>query len=85
MRRPPTRSPEPICSINTTVFLSILLALLFRMMPTARHSYRTIDVDRAGVRHPAPIPGALRDDATVVAIKRDSKVFLGLDEVRLDN
>ena len=31
------------------------------------------------------MPGALRDDATVIAIKRDGKVFLGHDEVRLDN
>ena len=31
------------------------------------------------------MPGALRDDATVVAIKRDGKVFLGHDEVLLDN
>jgi biopolymer transport protein ExbD len=68
-----------------TAFLSILLALLFLMMPPSPHSYLAIDVERARVRYPAPMPGALRDDATVIAIKRDGKVFLGHDEARLDN
>ncbi|SRR5258706_13364326 len=84
MRRPPRRSPKLICSINMAAFLSIQLALLFIMMPPSPHAFRHIDVNLAQVEHPVPMRWALRDDATVVAIKRDGRVYVGHDEANPD-
>ncbi len=67
-----------------TAFLSIQLALLYMMMPPNPHAFRHVDVNLAKVEHPVPMRWALRDDATVVAIKRDGKVCVGHDEANPD-
>ena len=83
------RSPKLICSINMTAFLAIQVVLLFLMMadtqPHGRFSHGGgVDVDRPKVAHPVAMLGAQRDDATIVAIKRDGQVFVNTDQVEAD-
>ena len=43
--------------------------------------YNMVAVDLANAEHPVPMPGAGSDDALVVAVTRDGRVFLGPDLV----
>jgi len=43
------------------------------------------DVDMAKVNHPSSAPGADRDDAMVLAITRDGKIYFGNDEIELSS
>ena len=90
MHRAPRRSPKLICSINMTAFLSIQVVLLVLLMGDAQphggwfHGALP-DVDRPKIAHPVAMLGAERDDATIVAIKRDGTVFLRSDRVNPRN
>jgi biopolymer transport protein ExbD len=65
-----------------TAFLSIQAALLaLYMVNTTPDLPVRISVDQARVAHPLTMQDADRDDATVVAVRRDGQFFLGGDAV----
>src|SRR5882724_8155337 len=84
MCRPPRRSPKLICGSNMTAFLSIQLVLLTLFMNRTSPDLPVRVVDLAKVLHPVMMPKALREDATLVTVLRDGRVFVGSDEATLD-
>jgi biopolymer transport protein ExbD/biopolymer transport protein TolR len=80
MLRRRTKPIQPIAGMNLTAFtfagLGVALTLLVAFMcaPTAHHG---VSIDPPRVNHPKPLWHAKREDALVVAVLRDGKVFFG--------
>jgi biopolymer transport protein ExbD len=63
--------------IDVWGFVSVMLALLFLLMPntTDYHNSTRNSVDLAETHHAIPMPGAAREDAMRIIITRDGKVY----------
>lgn len=61
--------------------LFVLLITFMTMNPDAGNRGR--DVDLAKVLHPVSMPGARREDAIIIAVTRDGKLYLRTDEVSI--
>jgi biopolymer transport protein TolR len=61
-----------------------MLALLYLFMPRYVGEYRGPAVDLATVSAPVPMRGAHREDAMVIGIQMDDRVFFGSDRVSID-
>lgn len=86
MRRNRKQSTELICRIDMTAFLSIQLVLLFTFIAQVSNHP---DLPRNGtdlpkVTHAVAMQGANREDALVLAVQRDGRVWLGYDSVSAD-
>jgi biopolymer transport protein TolR len=85
-RRTARRSNDLICHINVTGFVSVMLALLFMFMvkdPVCSFG-RGVPVDLTKVSYPVPMRAADREEAMIVLITRDDKIFFRTDKVRVD-
>ena len=76
------------CRIDVWGFVSVMLALLFLLMPNATH-YHDLpvvpSVDLTETHHAIPMPGAAREDAMRISITRDGKVYFRNHKVALDD
>lgn len=59
-----------------------VILLVFMTIPTGHHGWRA---DLPRVSHVVPMPGALREDAMLVTITRDGKVYFGSDRIDVIN
>ena len=89
MRSMRHRSNKLICGIDGTpfvpVFSAVALVLLVIFMLDPPHiRQRSTSVDMAKVGHPVSMRAADREDAIVVAVELDGKVFFRGDPVRTD-
>jgi len=78
-----TRSIRLFRGIDVSALASILVVLALVLlavawMPPTHHAY---SVDLAHVVHPAPMPGAKRDDAMIITVTRNGLVSFGGDHV----
>ena len=82
------RSAKLFSDFNTQQFASVMglvlfVILLVFMTDTAPH-HVGVSVDLPKVRRPVSIPGALREDAMLVAVMRDGRVFFGNEQILPD-
>jgi len=76
-----TRSVKLFRNIEASALAAVMLVLLVVMMiaeSTPNHTYGT---DLPHVSHAVPMPGALREDAMLVAVMRDGSVYFGSERV----
>jgi len=66
-------------------FVSIMLALLFILLPATPHTHRSAPVDRPNAYHSTSMPGALREDAMRITVRRDGQLYFRDDRVILQN
>ncbi len=82
------RTARLFCSIESTPFVSIsaILAAIFVLtgLLVGLPSGSGIGMDLAKVNHAVPMPGANREDALLIAVMKDGKVFFGTDQVTTD-
>jgi biopolymer transport protein TolR len=71
--------PQFACVMSLVVFIVLLMLLTW---PTPFHHG---SVDLARVDHPVSMPGADREDAMVVNVTRDGKVYFGVEQVNPEN
>jgi biopolymer transport protein TolR len=83
MRQKHSKSAKLICRIDVTAFAGVMFALvaMFLLPATVVTDFRTPSADLAKVSHPVAMRAALREDALLVAVQRDGKVFFGNDVV----
>jgi len=84
----PKRRPNQLISgIDVTAFAGIMIALLFLFMTPSVdiEARREVYVDLPLVWHPVSMPHANREDAMIIAITRDGKIFFGLEQVIPDD
>jgi biopolymer transport protein TolR len=81
MLRNRANSLKPICKIDVTAFASVMVFLVARMIFLTPSTHHGVGVDFPRVNHPVNMRDANREDAVLVAIMRDGKVFFGDEHV----
>ena len=70
-----------IADINVTPMVDIMLVLLIIFMVVTPLLQKGVSVDLAKTKNPREMREADRDDAIVVAVTRDAKVYIGADQI----
>jgi biopolymer transport protein ExbD len=74
----------PVSEINVTPMADVMLVLLIIFMVITPMLQKGVSVDMAKAENPRPMQDADKEDAVVLAITRDGKVYLGSDRIQLD-
>jgi biopolymer transport protein ExbD/biopolymer transport protein TolR len=77
-------APGAVSDINVTPLVDVMLVLLIIFMVITPMLQKGVSVDLARVNNPHPMAAADKEDATVLAITRDGKIYLGADTITLD-
>ena len=67
--------------INVTPMVDVMLVLLIIFMVITPMLQNKVNVDLAKTNNPTPMPDADKEDAVVVAVTRDGRMFLGQNQV----
>ena len=76
--------PGAVSEINVTPLVDVMLVLLIVFMVITPMLQKGVSVDMARVNNPRPMAAADKEDATLLAITRDGKIYLGPDSVTMD-
>jgi biopolymer transport protein ExbD len=79
------RKNEVLCRIDMWGFVSVMLALLFLLMPWTVVDGRRPSADLASVRHSTRMAGALREDALQVMVTRDGAIYFRERRIALED
>ena len=71
--------------INVTPMVDVMLVLLIIFMVVTPMLQKGVSVDMAKVDNPTPMEDADKEDALLVSITRDGKVYFGTDQITVDN
>lgn len=87
MARKPSRSAALYCTIDFSAFgmamlLVIFMLLTIEMVCSGPHGQRGVGYDLPRAYHASTMERASREDAMVITIVRDWKVFFGSNPVR---
>jgi len=77
-------APKAVSDINVTPLVDIMLVLLIIFMVITPMLQHGVSVDLAKTQNPRQMPDAEKEDAAVVAISRDGRVYLGTHQVAVD-
>jgi len=72
-------------NINVTPMVDVMLVLLIIFMVVTPMLQKGVSVDMAKVNNPVPMPDADKEDALLVSIMRDGKIYFGTDVVTADS
>jgi len=78
------KAPGAVSDINVTPLVDVMLVLLIIFMVITPMLQKGVSVDLARVHNPRLMNAAEKEDATVLAITRDGKVYLGSDTITMD-
>jgi len=70
--------------IHVTPMVDVMLVLLIIFMVITPMLQKGVSVDLAKVNNPMQMPDADKEDALVVAVMKDGKVYLGNDQLAVD-
>ena len=71
--------------INVTPMVDVMLVLLIIFMVVTPMLQKGVSVDMAKVNNPLPMQDADKEDALLVSITRDGKVYFGTEQITIDN
>jgi biopolymer transport protein ExbD len=74
-----------VSEINVTPMVDVMLVLLIIFMVITPMLQKGVSVDLARAQNPRPLPDADKEDAVLVAITRDGKIYLGQDPVSIED
>jgi biopolymer transport protein ExbD/biopolymer transport protein TolR len=77
-------SPGAVSDINVTPLVDVMLVLLIIFMVITPMLQKGVSVDLARINNPRSMQAADKEDATVLAITRDGKIYLGPDAITVD-
>ena len=66
-------------NINVTPMVDVMLVLLIIFMVITPMLQKGVSVDMAKVNNPSPMPDADKEDALLVSVMRDGKIYFGTD------
>ncbi len=78
------KAMPPNSTINVTPMVDVMLVLLIIFMVITPMLQKGVSVDLAKTNNPIQMPDADKEDAMLVAVTRDGKVFFGSDVVSPD-
>jgi biopolymer transport protein ExbD/biopolymer transport protein TolR len=70
--------------INVTPMVDVMLVLLIIFMVVTPMLQKGVSVDMAQVNNPLPMEDADKEDALLVSVTRDGKVYFGSDQITID-
>jgi len=73
----------PVSDINVTPMADVMLVMLIIFMVITPMLQKGFSVDMAKAANPRQMPDADKEDAVVLAVSRDGKMYLGSDPIRL--
>ncbi|HEV3513027.1 MAG TPA: biopolymer transporter ExbD [Candidatus Sulfotelmatobacter sp.] len=71
--------------INVTPMVDVMLVLLIIFMVVTPMLQKGISVDMAKVNNPEQMPDADKEDALLVSITRDNKVYFGSEQIQVES
>jgi biopolymer transport protein ExbD len=74
----------PVSDINVTPMVDVMLVLLIIFMVITPMLQKGVSVDLAKVNNPTQMPDADKEDALLVAVMRDGKIYFGNDMITPD-
>ena len=74
----------PSADINVTPLIDVLLVLLIIFMVITPMLQKGVSVDMAKVNNPVPMQDADKEDALLISVMRDGKIYFGSDRVDAD-
>jgi biopolymer transport protein ExbD/biopolymer transport protein TolR len=77
------KAPGPVVDINVTPMVDVMLVLLIIFMVITPMLSKGVSVDKVKTKNPIALQAADKEDAVLVAVTRDGKVFLGKSQVVL--
>jgi len=78
------KAPEVMPDINVVPMADIMLVLLIIFMVVTPMLQKGFSVDLARTENPRPMEDADKEDAVVVAVTRDGRIYLGAEQVALE-
>ena len=78
------KAPEVVADINVTPMVDVMLVMLIIFMVITPMLSKGVQVDLVKTKNPIAMANADKEDAVVVAVQRDGKVFLGSTPVASD-
>ncbi len=77
------KSPGAVADINVTPMVDIMLVILIIFMVITPMLQKGVSVDMAKAANPRSMADAEKEDAVLLAVTRDGKIFLGTSPVVL--
>jgi biopolymer transport protein ExbD/biopolymer transport protein TolR len=71
------KAPPPVADINVTPMVDVMLVMLIIFMVITPMLSKGISVDLVKTKNPIAMQDADKEDAVLVAVTRDGKVYLG--------
>ena len=71
--------------INVTPMVDVMLVLLIIFMVVTPMLQKGVSVDMAKVNNPEQMPDADKEDALLVAVNREGKIFFGTEPTKVDD
>ena len=78
------KAPPTVSDINVTPLVDVMLVLLIIFMVITPMLQKDVSVEMARALNPRPMSDANKEDAVVLSVTRDGKVFLGHNQVKSD-
>ncbi len=78
------RSAKYYCQIDVTAFVGTMLVLLVLLLGPLTGGRWWPSIDLAVANHPIVLPKANREDATMIAVSKDGKIYVNSDQVLPD-
>ncbi|MGC9291613.1 MAG: ExbD/TolR family protein [Acidobacteriaceae bacterium] len=72
-------------NINVTPMVDVMLVLLIIFMVITPMLQNKVNIELAKAETPTAMPDADKDDAVVVAVTRDSRIYLGANQITMDD
>jgi biopolymer transport protein TolR len=71
--------------INVTPMVDVMLVLLIIFMVVTPMLQKGVSVDMAQVNNPEQMPDADKEDALLISVTRDGRVYFGSDQITIDS
>ena len=78
------KAPAPIGDINVTPMVDVMLVMLIIFMVITPMLSKGITVDLVKTKNPIALADADKEDAVLVAVSRDGRVYMGSTQVTAD-
>jgi biopolymer transport protein ExbD/biopolymer transport protein TolR len=72
-------------NINVTPMVDVMLVLLIIFMVITPMLQNKVNIELAKAETPTAMPDADKDDAVVVAVTRDGRIYLGANQITMDD
>lgn len=78
------KAPPVVADINVTPMVDVMLVMLIIFMVITPMLSKGVSVDMAKTNNPIAMQAADKEDAVLVAVTRDGKVYLGSNQLPVD-